>query len=125
MHLRIFGCKCYVHNNGKDVLGKFDPRSDEIIFLGYSSHSKAYKVLNKRTLCVEESVHVLFDESNSLVENDAQDEDFELGLAKKDFLPTHEESKNSHEGSSTGPISKIEKQGSEQTRGTSTESYLD
>jgi len=71
MHLRIFGCKCYVHNNEKDALGKFVPRSDEVIFLGYSSHSKAYKVFNKRTLCVEESVHVLFDESNSLVENDA------------------------------------------------------
>ena len=75
MHLRIFGCKCYVHNNGKDVLEKFDPRSDDVIFLGYSSHSKAYKVFNKRTLCVEESVHVLFDEFNSLVKNDAQDED--------------------------------------------------
>ena len=32
MHLRIFGCECYVHNNGKDALGKFDPRSDEVIF---------------------------------------------------------------------------------------------
>jgi len=95
MHLRIFRCKCYVHNNGKDALEKFDPRSDGTIFLGYSSHSKAYKVFNKRTLCVGESVHVLFDESNSLVENYAQDEGFELGLAKKDFLPTHEESKNS------------------------------
>jgi len=70
MHLRIFGCKCFVHNNGKDALGKFDLRSDEAIFLGYSSHSKTYKVFNKRTLCVEESVHVLFDESNSLSEND-------------------------------------------------------
>ena len=47
MHLRIFRCKCFVHNNGKDPLGKFDPRSDEAIFLGYSSHSKAYKVFNK------------------------------------------------------------------------------
>jgi len=75
MHLRIFGCKCYVHNNGKNALGKFDHRSDEAIFLGYSSYSKAYKVFNKRTLCVEESVHVLFDQSNSLSENDAQDED--------------------------------------------------
>jgi len=52
-HLRVFDCKCYVHNNnGKESLGKFDPISDEAIFLGYSSHSKAYKVLNKRTLCV-------------------------------------------------------------------------
>ncbi|XP_075109035.1 putative mitochondrial protein AtMg00710 [Nicotiana tabacum] len=39
-HLRIFGCKCYVLNN-----------------------SKAYKIYNKRTYCVEESVHVIFDES--------------------------------------------------------------
>ena len=84
----------FVHNNGKDVLGKFDLRSDEGIFLGYSSHSKAYKVFNKRTLCVEENVHVFFDESNSLIENDAQDEDFELGLTKKDCLPNHEEGKN-------------------------------
>jgi len=45
MHLRVFGCKCYVYNNGKDAFGKFDPKSDEAIFLGYSSHSKAYKVL--------------------------------------------------------------------------------
>jgi len=43
---------------------------------------------------VEESVDVPFDESNSLVENDVQDEDVELGLAKKDLLLTHEEAKN-------------------------------
>ena len=87
MHLRIFRCKCHVHNNGKDALGKFDPGSDEAIFLGYSSHNKAYKVFNKRTLCLTESVNVLFDESNFLIENVAQDDDFELGLTRKDFLP--------------------------------------
>ena len=88
MHLRVFGCKYYVHNNGKEPLGKFDSRSDEAIFLRYSSHSKACKVFNKRTLCVEESVHVLFDETNSLIEHDAQDEEFELGLMRKDFSLT-------------------------------------
>ena len=54
----------------------------------------AYKVLNKQTLCVEESVHVLFYETNSLVEIDAHDDDFEMGLAKKDLLLTYEEGKN-------------------------------
>ena len=120
----MFGCKCYAYNNRKDALGKFDPRSDEAVFLGYSSHSKAYKVFNKRTLCVEESVHVLFDESNSLVKNDAQDEDFELGLAKKDFSPIHEGSKNSQERLDTGPVSKAERQDSKQTGGISAEPYL-
>jgi len=87
-HLRVFGCKCYVHNNGKDALRKFNPRSDEAIFLGYSSHSKACKVLNKRNLCVEDSVHVLLDETNSLFENDAQDDEYELGLVRKGLLLT-------------------------------------
>ena len=38
---------------------------DKGIFLGYSSTSKAYRVFNKRTLTVEESVHVAFDEITS------------------------------------------------------------
>ncbi|CAM8994349.1 unnamed protein product [Rhodiola kirilowii] len=63
--LRVFGCRCYVHVNGKDRLGKFDPKSDEEIFVGYSLHSKAYKVFNKRTKKVEESVHVIFDEEST------------------------------------------------------------
>ncbi|XP_070013122.1 uncharacterized protein [Nicotiana sylvestris] len=40
-HLRTFRCKCYVLNKGKDKLGKFDAKSDEGIFLGYSSQRKA------------------------------------------------------------------------------------
>ena len=39
-HLRAFGCVCFIHNNDKDNLGKFDAKSDEGIFLGYSSQSK-------------------------------------------------------------------------------------
>ena len=62
-HLHVFGCKCFVLNNGKENLGKFDAKADEGIFLGYSQSSKAYRVYNKRLLTVEESVHVSFDES--------------------------------------------------------------
>jgi len=87
-HLRVFGRKCYVHNNGKESLGKFDPRSDEAIFLRYSSHSKACKVFNKRTMCIKESVHVPFDETNCLIEHNTQDEEFELGLVRKGLLLT-------------------------------------
>jgi len=65
-HLHVFGCKCFVLNNGKENLGKFDAKSDEGIFLGYSLHSKAYRIYNKRTMTIEESIHVSFDESNAI-----------------------------------------------------------
>ena len=61
-HLKIFGCKCFVLNNGKSNIGKFDSKADEGIFLGYSLTGKAYRVYNKRTLNIEESIHVAFDE---------------------------------------------------------------
>ena len=59
-HLHIFGCKCFIYNNGKDNLRKFDPKSDEGIFLGYSNRSKAFRIYNKRTCVVEESVMSYF-----------------------------------------------------------------
>jgi len=43
-YFRPSGCKCFVHNNGKNNLGKFDARCDEGIFVGYSMHNKAYKI---------------------------------------------------------------------------------
>ena len=66
--------------NKKDNLGKFDPKSDVGIFIGYSNSSKAYTVYNKRTLVVEESMYVMFDESNLsstekvVADNDADEE---------------------------------------------------
>lgn len=41
-YFRIFGSTCYIRRDEED-LGKFDARSDEGIFLGYSTRSKAYK----------------------------------------------------------------------------------
>ena len=64
-YLRVFECKFFILNT-KDNLGKFDSKVDEGIFLGYSTSSKAYRIFNKRTLVVEESMHVVFYESNSL-----------------------------------------------------------
>ena len=53
------------------ALGKFDERTDEVIFLGYSSKSKAYRVYNKVSKIVEESINVRF------VEKDLDDSDDE------------------------------------------------
>ncbi|KAH9751651.1 Integrase catalytic domain-containing protein [Citrus sinensis] len=81
-YFKVFGCKCFVLNT-KDNLGKFDPKSYVGIFLGYLNSSKAYRVYNKRTLVVEESMHVTFDESNPsstekvVVDDDAGEEEQE------------------------------------------------
>jgi len=58
-----------VLNNGKENLGKFDSKSDEAIFLGCSLTSKAYTIFNRRTLNVEESMQVVFDEIVDLEDN--------------------------------------------------------
>ena len=42
----------------------FDPKSDPRIILGYSSVSKAYRVYNKKTMFVEETIHITFKERN-------------------------------------------------------------
>ncbi|XP_073017771.1 uncharacterized protein [Primulina eburnea] len=68
-YFRIFGCKCSIHNNGKTHLTAFDVKADNGIFLGYSSVSKAYRAYNQRTLTVEESIHIVFDESSICHDN--------------------------------------------------------
>lgn len=77
-YFRVFGCKCFILNT-KDNLGKFDAKSDVGIFIGYSTHSKAYRIYNKRTNVVEESIHVAFDETNSTTSKSIDDDDVGLG----------------------------------------------
>nr|GFB33138.1 Gag-Pol polyprotein [Tanacetum cinerariifolium] len=43
-------------------LDKMKEKGDECIFVGYSTHSRAYRVFNKRTRVIMESIHVNFDE---------------------------------------------------------------
>nr|GEV81160.1 UBN2 domain-containing protein [Tanacetum cinerariifolium] len=77
---KAFGSKCFILNT-KDYLTKFDPKSYEGVFLWYSQNSKAYVVLNKHTMKVEESLNVTFDESppptklSPLVDDDVGEEE--------------------------------------------------
>ena len=70
-----FGCTCCILNN-KLYLKKFDAKAQRRIFLGYSERSKAYKVYNSETLCIEESMHVKFDDKEPGNETPEQDESF-------------------------------------------------
>ena len=60
-YFHIFGSKCFVKKNVLN-LGKFDKRSEEAIFLGYSLNSRAYRVFNKSSKTIEESINVKFNE---------------------------------------------------------------
>ena len=59
-HFKVFGRKCYILKDTRN--GKFDAKSDEGIFLGYSIRSKASKCLNTNTNKNVESANVNFDE---------------------------------------------------------------
>ena len=62
-YFRVFGCKCFIRKKG-NRLSKFETRSIEGIFVGYSTNSHGYRVYNKTTGQVEESSDVKFDEDN-------------------------------------------------------------
>ena len=42
-YFKVFGNNCYIKRN-EDDLGKFDSRTDEEMFIGYSSTKKEYSV---------------------------------------------------------------------------------
>ena len=70
-HFKVFGSRCFIKNND-EKLGKFEPRSDEGIFLGYSSSSKAFTCYNKRLRKVVECIDVVIDESPAAPKEEKQ-----------------------------------------------------
>ncbi|GJU74556.1 retrovirus-related pol polyprotein from transposon TNT 1-94 [Tanacetum coccineum] len=89
-YFRVFGSKCFILNT-KDYLTKFDPKSYEGVFLGYSQNSKAYIILNKHTRKIEESLNVTFDETpppsktSPLVDDDLDEEEAIREIKKKNL----------------------------------------
>ncbi|GJZ52367.1 retrovirus-related pol polyprotein from transposon TNT 1-94 [Tanacetum coccineum] len=58
---RVFGALCYPTNDSED-LGKLQPTANIGIFVGYASSRKGYRIYNKRTRQIMETIHVTFDE---------------------------------------------------------------
>ncbi|GJV26037.1 zf-CCHC domain-containing protein [Tanacetum coccineum] len=94
---------CLMAHENEDYLTKFDPKSTEGVFLGYSPNSKAYIVLNKETMKVEESLNVKFDEtpppkSSPLVDDDNLENDIienqDKNLEIKENEPSNKEISN-------------------------------
>ncbi|GKC30914.1 ribonuclease H-like domain-containing protein [Tanacetum coccineum] len=64
--IRPFWCPVTILNT-LDHLGKFDGKSDDGFFVGYSINSKAFRVFNTRTRFVEENLHIIFFENKPIV----------------------------------------------------------
>nr|GEX64526.1 retrovirus-related Pol polyprotein from transposon TNT 1-94 [Tanacetum cinerariifolium]GEY15377.1 retrovirus-related Pol polyprotein from transposon TNT 1-94 [Tanacetum cinerariifolium] len=64
-YLYVFGALCYPTNDGED-LGKLKPKADIGIFVGYAPAKKAFRIYNKRTRMVIETIHVDFDELTAM-----------------------------------------------------------
>ncbi|WVZ70368.1 hypothetical protein U9M48_019042 [Paspalum notatum var. saurae] len=60
-HLRVFGCRCFVLKQGN--LDKFEPCSFDGVFLGYATHSRAYRVWLLDSGMIVETCEVTFDDT--------------------------------------------------------------
>ncbi|GJX16209.1 retrovirus-related pol polyprotein from transposon TNT 1-94 [Tanacetum coccineum] len=58
---RVFGALCYPINDSED-LGKLQPTTDIGIFIGYAPSRKGYRIYNKRTRRIMETIYVQFDD---------------------------------------------------------------
>nr|GFC08039.1 retrovirus-related Pol polyprotein from transposon TNT 1-94 [Tanacetum cinerariifolium] len=62
---RVIGCRCCHLNDYEDV-GKLKAKGDIGVFVGYSNDSVAFRIYNKRTRKIHESVIVNFDEISEM-----------------------------------------------------------
>nr|GEY87432.1 putative reverse transcriptase domain-containing protein [Tanacetum cinerariifolium] len=62
---RVFGCRCYLLNDYEDV-GKLKAKGDIEVFVGYSKESAAFRIYNKQTRKIHESVNTKVGEAQVL-----------------------------------------------------------
>nr|GEX76706.1 retrovirus-related Pol polyprotein from transposon TNT 1-94 [Tanacetum cinerariifolium] len=63
--LHVFGALCYLINDSEN-LGKLQPKADIGIFIGYAPTKKAFRIYNRRTRRIVETIHVDFDELTTM-----------------------------------------------------------
>ncbi|GJS60742.1 retrovirus-related pol polyprotein from transposon TNT 1-94 [Tanacetum coccineum] len=78
----VFGSLCYPTNDHED-LGKFDAKADIGIFVGYALAKKTFKIYNRRSRIITETIHVTFDELTAMAS-----EQFNSGPGLQGMTPT-------------------------------------
>nr|GFB28427.1 retrovirus-related Pol polyprotein from transposon TNT 1-94 [Tanacetum cinerariifolium] len=61
----VFGALCYPTNDSEN-LGKLQPKADIGIFIGYAPTKKAFRIYNRRTRRIIETIHDDFDELTAM-----------------------------------------------------------
>ncbi|GJT16878.1 retrovirus-related pol polyprotein from transposon TNT 1-94 [Tanacetum coccineum] len=79
--LHVFGSLCYPTNNSED-LGKLNAQADIGIFVSYAPTKKAFRIYNRRTRKIMETIHVTFDELTTIAS-----EQFSSGLVLQFITP--------------------------------------
>nr|GEV22092.1 hypothetical protein [Tanacetum cinerariifolium] len=80
--MRPFGCHVTILDT-LDQLGKFDGKSDEGIFVGYCTISKAFRVYNTRTRKVEKNPHITFLENKPMITGGGPEWLFDIAALSK------------------------------------------
>ncbi|GKF60514.1 retrovirus-related pol polyprotein from transposon TNT 1-94, partial [Tanacetum coccineum] len=63
--LHVFRALCYPKNDREDI-GKLGAKGDIGFFIGYSTNSCAYRVYNRRTKKIMETMNVTFDKLSAM-----------------------------------------------------------
>ncbi|GKD83253.1 integrase, catalytic region, zinc finger, CCHC-type containing protein, partial [Tanacetum coccineum] len=64
-YFHMFGSLCYPTND-QDDLGKMKPKADIGVFIGYLETSRGFRIYNRRTKKIMETIHVKFDELTAM-----------------------------------------------------------
>ncbi|GKC65647.1 retrovirus-related pol polyprotein from transposon TNT 1-94 [Tanacetum coccineum] len=78
----VFGSLCYPTNDSEDLC-KLNAKANIGIFVGYAPTKKAFKIYNRRTQKIIETIHVTFDKLTSMAS-----EQFGLGSGLQILTPT-------------------------------------
>nr|GFC70601.1 hypothetical protein [Tanacetum cinerariifolium] len=77
----VFGALCYPINDGENVR-KLQPKADIGIFIGYAPTKKAFRIYNRRTRRIFETIHVDFDELTAMASEQSSS-----GPALQEMIP--------------------------------------
>ncbi|GKF30110.1 retrovirus-related pol polyprotein from transposon TNT 1-94, partial [Tanacetum coccineum] len=80
-YLNVFGALCYLTNDNED-LGKLKAKADVGIFIRYAPAKKAYRIYNRCTRRIMETIHVDFDELTAMASEQSS-----LGPALNEITP--------------------------------------